>query len=126
MSKVIEGLYYSKDHEWVKVEGDVATVGITDHAQSEMGDVVFVNGAAVGDTVSAGDAVSEVESVKAASDIITPVSGTITAANEELDSAPEKLNADPYANWLFTIELSDKSELEDLMDAAAYAKFCNQ
>ena len=119
MAKVIEGLYYSESHEFVKVEGDFAYIGITDYAQHALGNVVYVDLPEVDDEVTAGE-----ESVKAASDIIAPVSGTIVEVNEALDDQPELLNQDAYENWIIKVELSDKSELDALMDAAAYEEFC--
>jgi len=123
MSKIIDGLYYSKEHEWIRVEGSVAYIGITDHAQSEMGDVVYVDCGAAGVTVAKGDAVAVIESVKAASDVYTPLSGEITAVNETLPDAPEALNADPYENFLFAVAMTDVTELDALMDAAGYTAF---
>lgn len=112
---------YSSDHEWVDVDGDVARVGITDYAQDALGDVVFVELPAVGDTVEANAACSEVESTKSVSDIFAPVSGTIAEVNDALADAPERLNEDPYGEgWLFAITMSDPSQLEGLLDAAAY------
>lgn len=126
MSKVIEGLYYSKEHEWVKVEGNEALVGITDFAQDALGDLVYADCGTVGAAVTAGDAVAVLESVKAASDVYSPVSGTITRVNDDLASAPEKINEDAFGSFLFAIELSDKSELDALMDASAYEEFCKE
>ncbi len=126
MSKVIDGLYYSKEHEWVKVEGKEALIGITDYAQDALGDLVYADCGTVGTTVSAGDAVAVLESVKAASDVYSPVSGTVTRINEDLADAPEKINADAFGNFLFAVELSDKSELDALMDASAYNDFCKE
>jgi len=123
MSKIIDGLYYSKEHEWIRVEGNVAYIGITDHAQSEMGDVVYVDCGAAGVTVAKGAAVAVIESVKAASDVYTPLSGEITAVNETLPDAPEALNADPYENFLFAVAMTDVTELDALMDAAGYTAF---
>ena len=124
MAKVIEGLYYSESHEFVKVESDVAYIGITDYAQHALGNVVYVDLPEVDDEVTAGEEFGAVESVKAASDIIAPVSGTIVEVNEALDDQPELLNQDAYENWIIKVELSDKSELDALMDAAAYEEFC--
>ncbi len=124
MAKVIEGLYYSESHEFVKVEGDFAYIGITDYAQHALGNVVYVDLPEVDDEVTAGEEFGAVESVKAASDIIAPVSGTIVEVNEALDDQPELLNQDAYENWIIKVELSDKSELDALMDAAAYEEFC--
>ena len=115
-------LKYSKSHEWVKMEGDVAVVGISDFAQDSLGDVVFINLPQEGDSVSAGEAFGDVESVKAVSDIISPVSGVICAVNEDLADAPENLNSDPYGAWIIKIE--GITGQEELLDAAAYESFC--
>ena len=122
MSKIIEGLLYSESHEWVKVDGDLALVGISDFAQAEMGDITYVDLPAEGDEVQAGEEFGALESVKASSELYSPVSGTIEAVNEELESAPEKVNEDAYGAWIIKVRLSDPSELEGLMDAAAYAE----
>ena len=126
MAKVIEGLYYSESHEYVRVEGDVAYIGITDYAQHALGNVVYVDLPEVDDEVEAGEEFGAVESVKAASDIISPVSGTIIEVNEALDDQPELLNDDAYENWIIKVELSDKSELDSLMDAKAYTEFTSK
>ena len=115
-------LKYTKDHEWLKMEGDVAVVGITDFAQNALGDVVFINLPQEGDAVTAGESFGDVESVKAVSDVMSPVSGTISAVNTDLEDAPENLNSDPYGSWIIKIE--GISDTEDLMDAAAYEAFC--
>ena len=120
MAKVIEGLYYSESHEYVKVEGDFAYVGITDYAQHALGNVVYVDMPEVDDEVEAGEDFGAVESVKAASDLISPVSGTVVEVNEALEDKPELINEDAFENWIMKVELSDKSELDNLMDAAAY------
>ena len=117
-------LRYSKSHEWVKVEGGVTVVGISDFAQNALGDVVFVNLPAEGDSVTAGDAFGDVESVKAVSDLISPVTGTVCAVNEELLDEPEKLNKAPYEAWLIKVE--NIGDTEELLDAAAYEAFCAQ
>ena len=124
MAKTVEGLYYSESHEWVKVEGNVAIVGITDFAQHAMGDLSYVDMPEVDDEVNAGDEFGAVESVKAASDLYSPVSGTVVEINEELEDAPELLNQDAFANWIMKVEMTDPSELENLMDAAAYEEMC--
>ena len=117
-----EELRYTKSHEWLKEEDGVCTVGLTDFAQHALGDIVFVNLPHEGDAVSAGEAFSDVESVKAVSDVYSPVSGTVKAVNEALLDAPEGINADPYGAWLVEVEgITDK---EDLLDAAAYAALC--
>ena len=120
MAKVIEGLYYSESHEYVRVDGDVAYIGITDYAQHALGNVVYVDLPEVDDEVEAGEEFGAVESVKAASDIISPVSGTIVEVNEALEDQPELLNQDAFENWIIKVQLSDKGELDNLMDAAGY------
>ena len=117
-------LKYSKSHEWVRMDGEIAVVGISDFAQDALGDVVFVNLPAEGDGVTAGDAFGDVESVKAVSDLVSPVTGTVCAVNEELLDAPEKLNSDPYGAWLIKVENVEGSE--ELLDAAAYEAFCTE
>ncbi len=117
-------LKYSKDHEWVKFEGDTAIIGISDFAQDALGDVVFINLPGEGDTTTAGEAFGDVESVKAVSDLVSPVSGTIVAVNEDLADAPETLNSDPYGAWIIKVE--GITEQEELLDAAAYEAFCQQ
>ncbi len=124
MSKVIEGLYYAESHEYVKVEGEYGYIGITDYAQSQLGNVVYVDMPEVGDEVTAGEDFGAVESVKAASDLISPISGEIVEINEALEDEPELLNADAFENWIIKVKLSDKSELEGLMGAAAYEAAC--
>ena len=120
MSKIVEGLYYAESHEYVRIEGEYGYVGITDYAQHELGNVVYVDMPDVDDEVEAGVDFGAVESVKAASDLISPVSGTVVEVNEALNDQPELVNADPYANWIIKVQLSDASEVEKLMDAAAY------
>jgi glycine cleavage system H protein len=119
-----EDLKYSKEHEWVLVEGKVATVGITDFAQDQLGDIVFVELPAVGDKVSKEDAFGVVESVKAVSDIYAPVSGKVLEANDDLPENPEMINEDPYGDgWIIKIEMNDLEELQDLMTAAEYEEY---
>lgn len=126
MDNIPENLLYSSDHEWIEVNGDIAVVGISDHAQAELSDVVFVDLPEVGDTFSAGDSVAVVESVKAASDVYTPLSGEILEVNEELDADPSLVNSDPYAaGWLYKIRIDVFSELDDLMSASSYANHCS-
>ena len=120
MSNVIDGLYYSESHEYVKVEGDFGFIGITDYAQHELGNVVYVDMPEVDDEVTAGEDFGAVESVKAASDLMSPVSGTVVEVNEALEDEPGLINKDAFENWIIKVELSDKSELDNLMDAAAY------
>jgi glycine cleavage system H protein len=116
-------LYYTEDHEWLRLEDGTATVGITDFAQSELGDIVFVEVEPEGTELSQGDVFGTVEAVKTVSELYMPVSGTITAVNDELDTAPETVNDDPYGDgWMVDIEVEDESEIEDLMDADAYAE----
>ena len=116
-----EGLKYSKEHEWVLVEGNTATIGITEYAQDSLGDVVFVEVPEQGTTVVAGDSFTEVESTKSVSDIYAPVSGTIAAVNEKLDDQPELLNSDPYGEgWICSIQYSDAAQLDELMVSEAY------
>ena len=117
-------LKYSKSHEWVKMDGDVAVIGISDFAQDALGDVVFINLPAEGDSVTAGESFGDVESVKAVSDLVSPVTGVVLEINEELLDHPELLNSDPYGNWLIKVE--QVTDTEELLDAAAYKAFCAQ
>ena len=126
MAKVIEGLFYSESHEYVKVEGNVGYIGISDYAQHALGNVVYVDMPDVDDEIEAGEEFGAVESVKAASDLFVPVSGKVIEVNEALDDQPELINQDPYENWIIKVELSDKSQLDELMDAKAYAAFCEK
>jgi glycine cleavage system H protein len=126
MAKVIEGLYYSESHEYVSVEGDFGFIGITDYAQNALGNVVYVDMPDVDDEVTAGEEFGAVESVKAASDLYSPVTGTVVAINESLDDQPELVNQDAFGNWIIKVRLNDKSELDGLMDAKAYAAFCEK
>ena len=126
MAKVIEGLYYSESHEYVRVEGDFGFIGITDYAQNALGNVVYVDMPDVDDEVEAGEEFGAVESVKAASDLYSPVSGTVVEVNEALEDQPELINQDAFENWIIKVELSDKSELDALMNAADYAAFCEK
>ena len=120
--KYPEELQYTKSHEWIKTEDGVTLVGISDYAQDALGDVVFVNLPGEGDEVTAGEAFGDVESVKAVSDLISPVTGVVCAVNEDLLDAPELLNSDPYGAWIIKVE--NVSETEELLDAAAYEAFC--
>jgi glycine cleavage system H protein len=124
MAKVIEGLYYSESHEFVRVEGDFGFIGITDYAQNALGNVVYVDMPEVDDEVEAGEEFGAVESVKAASDLYAPVSGTVVEVNEALEDQPELINQDAFENWIIKVKLSDKTELDALMDAKAYEAFC--
>jgi glycine cleavage system H protein len=122
-----EDLRYSKEHEWIRVAEGTGTIGITDFAQQELGDVVFVELPAIGTEVSPGQAFGVVESVKAVSDIYAPVSGTVTAVNERLASEPELLNQDPFGeSWLVRVQLSDPAQVDTLMDAASYSAYVQQ
>jgi glycine cleavage system H protein len=120
MSKILEGIKYSESHEWVKVEGDVAVVGVSDFAQKEMGDITYVDMPEVDDEVTAGEEFGALESVKASSELIAPVSGTVVEVNAELEDTPEKVNEDAYGAWIIKVKMSDPSELDALMDATAY------
>ncbi|MCF0160687.1 MAG: glycine cleavage system protein GcvH [Bacteroidaceae bacterium] len=124
MAKVIEGLRYAESHEWVKVDGNIATVGITDYAQGQLGNVVYVDLPEVDDEVAQGEEFGAVESVKAASDLFSPVSGTVVEVNEALEDKPELINEDAFENWIMKVEISDAAELDNLLDAAAYEKIC--
>ena len=126
MAKVIEGLYYSESHEFVRVEGNIASIGITDYAQQALGNIVYVDLPDVDDELEAGDDFGAVESVKAASDLSTPVSGTVVEVNEALEDTPELINQDAFGAWIIKVELSDTSELDNLMDAKKYEEFCNK
>ena len=122
MAKVIDGLFYSESHEYVKVEGEFAYVGITDYAQEQLGNIVYVDMPSEGDEVTAGEEFGAVESVKAAGDLVSPVSGEIVEVNEALEDNSELVNQDAFANWIIKVKLSDPSELDNLMDAVAYRK----
>ena len=123
MSKVLNDLLYSETHEWVKIEGNVATVGVSDYAQESLGSVVYVEGF-LDSNVSQGEECGAIESVKAASDIMAPVSGKVIEVNNEVLDNPELINNDPYANWILKIEISDKAELNNLLDASKYQEIC--
>ena len=121
---VIEGLYYTKDHEWAKIDGDIATIGITHHAQELLGEITFVELPMIDKEVAQKDELGVVESSKAASDIYSPVTGKITKVNSELESSPEKINEDCYnAGWICTIEITDKSTIDNLMDSGQYEEY---
>ena len=126
MAKVLEGLYYSESHEYVKVVGDYGYIGITDYAQHALGKVVYVDMPDVDDEVTAGEEFGAVESVKAASDLISPVTGVVMEVNEALEDQPELINNDAYENWIIKVTIADASELDNLMDAKAYAAFCEK
>ena len=126
MARFIEGLYYSESHEFVKVEGEYGYIGITDYAQNALGNVVYVDMPEVDDDITAGEEFGAVESVKAASDLNAPVSGTVVEVNTALEDTPELINQVAFANWIIKVKLSDPSELESLMDAKAYEEMCNK
>jgi glycine cleavage system H protein len=117
---------YTKEHEWIKVDGNVGTIGITDYAQNSLGDIVFVDLPKVGDTVEASKSFGSVESVKAVSDLFAPVSGKVSAINEELKDAPEKINSDANTTWLLKVELTDAKQVDGLLTAADYEKFTSE
>lgn len=124
MSKIVAGLLYTKEDEWVKVEGDEATVGVSDHAQDALSDIVYLELPDVGDSFEIGDTFGVVESVKAAADLYMPISGEVTAVNEDLIDAPETVNSDPYgAAWMVKVKLSNPAELDDLMDSDVYTTY---
>ena len=124
MAKIIEGLLYAQSHEWVKVEGNIATVGITDYAQSQLGNIVYVDMPEVDDEVTQGEEFGAVESVKAASDLFSPVSGTVVEINEALEDQPELLNKDAFENWIMKVEMSEDTDLDKLLNAEAYEAVC--
>ena len=126
MAKFIEGLYYSESHEYVRVEGEYAYIGITDYAQNALGNVVYVDLPEVDDEIEAGEDFGAVESVKAASDLTSPVSGVVVETNEALEDEPELINKDAFANWIMKVKMADTTELDNLMDAKAYEEFCNK
>ena len=126
MAKLEEGLYYSESHEYVRVEGEYGYIGISDYAQEQLGNVVYVDMPDVDDELSAGDEFGAVESVKAASDLYTPVSGVVVAVNEALEDAPELINQDAFANWIIKVQLTHPEELQTLMDAKTYGDSCCQ
>lgn len=122
--KIIDDIRYAESHEWVSLDGEIATIGITDYAQHALGDIVYVDMPEVGDEVTAGEEFGAVESVKAASDLYSPVSGEVVEINEALEDEPGLINQDAFANWIMKVKVSDPSELDGLLDAEAYAKIC--
>lgn len=120
MNKIIPGLLYSESHEWVKVDGGVAIIGVTDYAQSELGDITYVDMPQKGDEVTKEGELGALESVKTAADLISPVSGTVVATNNQVEDDPSLINSDPYTNWIVKVEMSDVKELDSLLSAAAY------
>ncbi len=123
MSNIPADLRYSKDHEWVRIDGDLAYVGITDYAQDSLGEVVYVELPPVGESYEANEEIANVESVKAASAIYSPMAGTVAEVNEELDGSPDLINEDSYTHYLFVLENFDETEYEDLLEASGYAEF---
>ncbi|HHU13372.1 MAG TPA: glycine cleavage system protein GcvH [Clostridiaceae bacterium] len=121
MSELRDDVKYAKSHEWVKVEGDIAVIGLTDYAQDQMGDLVFAEVVPAGTTVAVEDSIGSVESVKMASDVYAPVAGEVVEANDTLEDAPEQINETPYDTWLVKIRLSDPAELDQLLDKEGYA-----
>jgi glycine cleavage system H protein len=124
--KTVDGLKYSKEHEWVRVEDDIAYLGITDYAQESLGDVVYIEFPGLGDTIAAGDVLSVVESVKAASDIYSPISGEVVQINEALNDDTEKINESPYDSWIAALKLTSPAELDTLMSETEYQAFCEE
>ena len=124
--KVQSGLYYSEDHEWVRVEGSIAYIGISDYAQHELGDIVYVELPDEDDEFEKGDSLGTIESVKAATDILMPISGRVIEINDELEDSPEKVNAEAYEAWLIKLEFTNEAELKDLMTAEKYEEFLKE
>lgn len=121
--KVVKGLFYTKDHEWVKVEGDLAFIGLADFAQNQLGDIVYVELPEIDDEIEVEEAFAAVESVKAAADVYMPISGIVVEVNEDLIDDPALLNSDPYENWMIKVEITNKAELDELMTSEDYEKF---
>ena len=124
MSTVLDGLYYSESHEWLKVEGEFGYIGITDYAQHQLGNVVYVDLPEVDDELNQGEEFGAVESVRAASDLLSPISGIVVEINDKLEDEPELLNEDAFGNWICKVKINDKSELDSLMNAEAYKAIC--
>lgn len=124
MSTVLDGLYYSESHEWLKVEGEFGYIGITDYAQHQLGNVVYVDLPEVDDELNQGEEFGAVESVKAASDLLSPISGIVVEINDKLEDEPELLNEDAFGNWICKVKINDKSELDSLMNSEAYKAIC--
>ena len=120
MSKIVAGLLYSESHEWVKVDGNIAIIGVSDYAQSELGDITYVNMPSEGDEIKKGEDLGALESVKTAADLYSPVSGVVVATNNAVEDDPSLINSDPYANWIVKLEMKDTSELDSLLNAAKY------
>jgi glycine cleavage system H protein len=126
MMKIVQGLSYTKDHEWVKIEKNIAYIGITDYAQKSLGSIVFAELPAADTEISQGDGFGVIESVKAASDIYAPLSGIVVSSNQDVIDSPESINQDPYENWLISMKFTDSSQLDELMDADTYTQFINK
>jgi len=124
-TNIPENLKYTKEHEWVLIEGDIATVGITDFAQSALGDIVFLETPEAGTTLTLGETFGVVESIKSVSDLYVPLSGEVIEKNADLEGSPEQINSDAYGSWLIKIKLSNTSELNNLLSASDYENFCN-
>lgn len=124
MNKIPDSLYYTEDHEWVSIENDIATVGITDFAQSSLGDIVFVELPEVGTNLESGNSFGVVESIKSVSDLYSPISGEVVEKNEDVESTPEQINTDAYGSWLIKIKLNDQDEVKTLLKASEYKAFC--
>ena len=124
MSTVLDGLYYSESHEWLKVEGEFGYIGITDYAQHQLGNVVYVDLPEVDDELNQGEEFGAVESVKAASDLLSPISGIVVENNDKLEDKPELFNEDAFGNWICKVKINDKAELDNLMNAEAYKAIC--
>ncbi|MFN2105664.1 MAG: glycine cleavage system protein GcvH [Candidatus Promineifilaceae bacterium] len=125
-TKILPDLWYTDDDEWIRVDGDTAVIGVSDYAQDSLSDIVYLELPEVGDSFGKGDTFGVIESVKAAADLMMPVGGEIIEVNEDLLDTPEAVNEDPYASWLVKITMSDAAELDDLMDAEAYAAYCEE
>lgn len=124
MSKIVKGLYYTNTHEWIRAEGGFAYVGITDYAQESLGEIVFVELPEEEDSIEAGEELGAIESVKAASDIVSPITGIVVMVNDELEDSPELINEDPYENWIVKIDLEDETELNKLLSPEEYENIC--
>lgn len=124
MSKIIENLYYTEEHEWIKIEDDIATIGITDFAQNSLGDIVFVELPDVESDLVKGETFGVVESIKSVSDLYVPITGQVTERNDEIEETPENVNTDAYASWFIKVKMSDPSQVDNLLNAEKYKEFC--
>ncbi|MBD66816.1 MAG: glycine cleavage system protein H [Halobacteriovoraceae bacterium] len=124
MTKIIEGLKYTEEHEWIALDGNIATIGITDFAQSSLGDIVFVELPAEGEEIEAGNSFGVVESIKSVSDLYSPISGKVTEKNDTVEGTPENINEDAFGAWLIKLEVHDTAALDNLMDHTAYQEYC--